>query len=117
MSGPMPNEAELSRMETAADWLRRLHAAPDDETLAGEWFDWCQAQPENLQAFERMQAVWQVFDAHGLQEDARLTPFHSFSRLRRTTAGMQEVGQRMERLPTTAGMQEVGQRMERLPTT
>ena len=34
-----------------------------------------------------------------------------------TTAGMQEVEQRMEQLPTTAGMQEVEQRMEQLPTT
>jgi len=32
-----------------------------------------------------------------------------------TTAGMQEVEQRMEQLPTTAGMQEVEQRMEQLP--
>ncbi len=65
MSGSMPDQAELARMEMAADWLRRLHAAPNDEALAVEWFDWCQAQPENLQAFERMQAVWQAFDGRG----------------------------------------------------
>jgi len=34
-----------------------------------------------------------------------------------TTAWMQEVEQRRERLPTTAWMQEVEQRRERLPTT
>jgi hypothetical protein len=34
----------------------------------------------------------------------------------RSTAGMQEVEQRMEQLPTTAGMQEVEQRMEQLPS-
>jgi len=33
-----------------------------------------------------------------------------------TTAGMQEIEQRRERLPTTAWMQEIEQRRERLPS-
>lgn len=53
---------DLQRMEAAANWLQRLQAEPRDETLAMEWFEWCQAAPENLAAFERMREVWQAFE-------------------------------------------------------
>ena len=54
------NEATI--MEEAADWLQRLQSRPNDEKVLAEWLDWCRARPGNLEAFERLQAVWQAFD-------------------------------------------------------
>lgn len=69
------DSAETARLATAADWLQRLQSAPRDEALAVEWFDWCQAAPENLAAFEKIQAIWQGFDVIE-QQSQRVTRRH-----------------------------------------
>jgi transmembrane sensor len=50
--------AQEQRLEVAADWLLRLR---DPAILPGEiadWHAWCEAEPENRQAFLRMQSLW-----------------------------------------------------------
>jgi transmembrane sensor len=66
---------DRARLEAAADWLQRLQSAPQDETVLGQWLDWCQEEPQNLQAFERMQEIWQAFDRPRRKERARLSRF------------------------------------------
>ncbi len=51
------------QLEEAAEWLQRLRDSPSDEKLLGEWLKWCGAAAGNLDAFDRMQAVWGAFDA------------------------------------------------------
>src|SRR5579871_59334 len=52
--------SDLARLEAAADWLVRLSDAAGDETVIAEWLCWCEAHPENLPTFQRMQALWQA---------------------------------------------------------
>lgn len=67
-----------ARLRQAADWLLRLNAPEVDEQVAAQWLEWCQSDPENLAAFERMRALWQRFDdkrlSERLAEDARAIP-------------------------------------------
>jgi transmembrane sensor len=53
---------EAQRLDRAADWLQRLQGAPRDEALVAQWADWCQADPENLTAFEKIQSVWEALE-------------------------------------------------------
>ncbi len=56
-------DAQLQCLEQAGEWIVRLSA----DTLAAEeiaeWVQWCEAQPENLAAFERLQGGWYALDA------------------------------------------------------
>lgn len=58
MKQAMPQDLALQRMKTAADWLIRLHDAPDDETLAAAWLQWCEEDPRNIEEFRSAQSVW-----------------------------------------------------------
>lgn len=51
MTVSTPTQVEMDRMAAAADWLVRLHDAPGDEALAVAWLQWCEEDPNNLQAF------------------------------------------------------------------
>ncbi|MBL8269806.1 FecR family protein [Steroidobacter sp.] len=54
---------ETQRLEQVSDWLIRL----EEGTLADEeivrWVEWCEADPENRRAFERLWPLWQGLDA------------------------------------------------------
>ena len=54
---------ESVRLDLAADWLQRLQSSPRDEALVAQWADWCQADPENLAAFERIETVWSALSS------------------------------------------------------
>lgn len=66
-------DIELERLEAAARWLVRLRESPDDERLVAEWLDWCDAEPENLDSFQRVQDTWQtVGDVRPVRNASRL---------------------------------------------
>lgn len=56
---------KLDRYREASDWLVRLSASPPAETDVDCWLSWCEANPENLLAFEQMQRDW--YDMEGLR--------------------------------------------------
>jgi transmembrane sensor len=60
MNATMPDDAELERMEQAADWLIRLNEAAGDEAAITQWLQWCERDDRNLTAFQRAQSVWQA---------------------------------------------------------
>jgi transmembrane sensor len=57
---PLQQDPRLVRLEQAALWLQRLHAAGAEERLVEEWLEWCQRDPLNQQAFDEMAAVWEA---------------------------------------------------------
>jgi transmembrane sensor len=52
-----PTATDITRLRQASEWVQRMHEpgadAPDEE-----WLRWCESDPRNLAAFERMQAIW-----------------------------------------------------------
>jgi transmembrane sensor len=62
MNTSHPAAAEVRRLHEAGEWIQRLNKSTDP-LLAEDWLKWCQADPENLPAFERIQAVWDGFSA------------------------------------------------------
>jgi len=64
-------DARLQRMEHAALWLQRIHAAADDEQVLESWLDWCQRDPLNQQAFDELAVVWELGGALGADATAR----------------------------------------------
>ncbi|MDQ2640192.1 MAG: FecR domain-containing protein [Pseudomonadota bacterium] len=63
-------DARLQRMEQAALWLQRIHAAADDEQVLEAWLDWCQRDPMNQQAFDELAVVWELGGAVGADAPA-----------------------------------------------
>lgn len=66
-----------ARLREAAEWLQRLLDAAQDERVLAEWREWCQSDPDNLDAFDKLQETWSAFDlpevraaAHRLREPA-----------------------------------------------
>jgi transmembrane sensor len=54
---------ETQRLEQVSDWLIRLEEGNlADEELV-RWVEWCEADPENRRAFERLWPLWQGLDA------------------------------------------------------
>lgn len=51
-----------ARLDIAADWLQRLQTSPSDEALVTQWTEWCRQDPQNLAAFEQIEAVWGALD-------------------------------------------------------
>lgn len=49
---------EAARLEEAGNWLLRLREDAWSEADTIAWVDWCESDPENLQAFESLQALW-----------------------------------------------------------
>lgn len=60
MSRREVKDPTLLRLARAADWLQRLHVAPADEALLRRCRRWLDAAPENAEALQRMQSVWQA---------------------------------------------------------
>lgn len=70
-------DARLQRLEQAALWLQRIHAAADDEQVLEAWLDWCQRDPLNQQAFDELATVWELGGAvDSLQPDAAVDAGH-----------------------------------------
>jgi transmembrane sensor len=64
---------DTERMELAVEWLQRLQSSPQDEAILKEWSIWCQADAENLAAFDRVHAVWDSFDNPIVRKNAQGT--------------------------------------------
>jgi transmembrane sensor len=62
MNTSHPAAADVRRLREAGEWIQRLNESTDP-LLAEDWLKWCQADSENLPAFERIQAVWDGFSA------------------------------------------------------
>ncbi|HEY6451962.1 MAG TPA: DUF4880 domain-containing protein [Steroidobacteraceae bacterium] len=60
MSRREVKDPTLLRLAKAADWLQRLHASPANEALLRRCRRWLDAAPENAEALERMESVWQA---------------------------------------------------------
>jgi transmembrane sensor len=57
-----PNSSEIARLRAASEWVQRLNE-PDAEVLVDEWLRWCESDPLNLPAFEKIQRLWNAFPA------------------------------------------------------
>lgn len=51
--------AGTGRLEAAGEWILRLSEDDLSEEELQRWLEWCEADPENLAAFEKMQSLWQ----------------------------------------------------------
>jgi transmembrane sensor len=60
MKSPSDAAPEIARLEQAGEWVQRLHASPDP-LLIEQWIGWCERDPQNLDAFERLQETWHGF--------------------------------------------------------
>jgi transmembrane sensor len=66
--------ARLNRLQQASEWLLRMENPDRTEEDVNEWLRWCDADPNNLVAFEAFQKDWRDLDAlkanGGAQEGA-----------------------------------------------
>jgi transmembrane sensor len=56
------NSMDPRRSAEASDWLVRLRDEADDEATVDAWLRWCEIDPANAVAFERVQRVWRALD-------------------------------------------------------
>lgn len=54
-----PDRVRLRRYREASEWLVRLNAPCASEEEVEQWLRWCDANGENLAAFEKLQSDWQ----------------------------------------------------------
>jgi transmembrane sensor len=70
--------ARMQRLHEASDWLLRLNDERCSEEDTAEWLRWCDADRENLDAFESLQRDWLDLDAlkrtHESSHAAAATP-------------------------------------------
>jgi len=52
------------RFEAAGSWLIRFHEDTLTDAEIGEWVEWCENDPKNLQAFEELQSLWRSAAEH-----------------------------------------------------
>lgn len=57
---PYARMGDAQRLETATEWLMRLRAQPDDDDVIVGWVQWCERDPRNQRAFERVQQLWHL---------------------------------------------------------
>ena len=57
------NDARLSRLEQASEWLLRMENPSRTEEDVNGWLRWCDEDSENLVAFEAFQTDWRDLDA------------------------------------------------------
>jgi transmembrane sensor len=62
----------LRRYREAAEWLLRLNEVDASDPELEQWLRWCQADAENLVAFEKLQQDWQ--DTAGFKSARELLP-------------------------------------------
>lgn len=51
------NSLDVRRSGEASEWLVRLREAPNDEATVHGWLRWCESDPDNAVAFERVQRM------------------------------------------------------------
>jgi transmembrane sensor len=56
-------DARLNRLVQASEWLLRMDNPDRTEEDVNEWLRWCDADPQNLVAFEAFQKDWRDLDA------------------------------------------------------
>jgi transmembrane sensor len=86
----------LRRYREAAEWLLRLNEVDASESEIEQWFRWCQAEADNLAAFEKLQQDWQdtgrfknspeLLPVSQIGPTHRLRPRLSFAALRSSRA-------------------------------
>jgi transmembrane sensor len=52
----------VRQLGEASQWLVRLRAEPHSEDTVAAWLRWCEQDPENASAFERVQRLWGQMD-------------------------------------------------------
>jgi ferric-dicitrate binding protein FerR (iron transport regulator) len=55
--------ARLNRLQQASEWLLRMENPDRTEEDVNEWLRWCDADSNNLVAFEAFQKDWRDLDA------------------------------------------------------
>jgi transmembrane sensor len=60
MSLSKPTDEEIARLMQASDWIARLSASADP-TLVEECMHWCEKDPLNGIALQRVQVIWDAF--------------------------------------------------------
>lgn len=65
-------KATTARLEQAALWWQRLREESVRPEEISEWLDWCQRDPDNLQAFEKIEGLGARFDALDAETRAAL---------------------------------------------
>ena len=60
---PTSGTARRKCFEQASDWLLRMENPDRTEEDVNEWLRWCDADPQNLVAFEAFQKDWRDLDA------------------------------------------------------
>ena len=55
--------ARFKRLQQASEWLLRMENPDRTEEDVNEWLRWCDADPDNLAAFEAFQKDWRDLDA------------------------------------------------------
>ncbi len=48
----------VRRLAEATEWLTRLQGIPESEDTVTSWLRWCEQDPANAEAFERIQGLW-----------------------------------------------------------
>lgn len=87
MSQAIPADTmNLIRYREAAEWLLRLNEGDASEAEIDQWLRWCQADAENLVAFEKLQLDWQ--DTAGFKSAPELLPVSQVDPAHRRRAGL-----------------------------
>lgn len=63
---------KVQRLKEASEWLLRMEGTDCSDDDVSDWLRWCDADPENLEAFEALQSDWEDLD--GLRSGAQSTP-------------------------------------------
>jgi transmembrane sensor len=77
---------KLIRYREAAEWLLRLNEGDASEPEIDQWLRWCQADAENLAAFEKLQQDWQ--DTAGFKSAPELLPVSQVDLAHRRRSGL-----------------------------
>ncbi len=59
-NNPFGDHADDNLLDEAADWLLRLEAAPEDETIRAALRAWIDADPSHAEAFRQVERMWHV---------------------------------------------------------
>jgi transmembrane sensor len=66
---PQESASYIARLEVASDWLLRIQEGSLDSEELAQWLQWYDADPDNREAFEKVQATFESI--HALPRDER----------------------------------------------